>query len=214
MQCSLQPHPKQPTAAGIGAQAGVVPAHASDVTVFIVDQACKVVAARAHQPAFFQGSRQAMALGWELRRLLLAQQSDLAQLEEHAADLLTHSLSLLDGPAPGSAHQTATDRQRLSDILDRIDQELPTRLTLQTLAENAGLPLLRFLRLFTQVMGTTPHAYISERRLHRARQRLQDSDDAIAHVAADCGFAHQSHMGALFKARLGCSPSQYRARWV
>ncbi len=158
----------------------------------------------------FQGSRQAVALGMGLRRLLLVPQPDMPQLDEHAAGLLAHSLVLLDGPVPTAAGPTARDRQRLSDTLDRIEQELPKRLTLQTLAEDAGLPLLRFLRLFTQVVGTTPHAYISERRLHRARQLLRTSDSSLASVALDCGFTHQSHMGATFKERLGCSPGQYR----
>ncbi len=160
----------------------------------------------------FQGSRQAMALGLDLRRLLLATQPDRLQIEEHAAALWAHSLALLNGLAQAGASPTTMDRQRLSDTLDRIEQELPNRLTLPTLAASAELPLLRFLRLFTQAMGTTPHAYISERRLHRARQLLRGSDAAIAHIAVDCGFSHQSHMGALFKTRLGCSPSQYRAR--
>ena len=166
---------------------------------------------RAQTPrTVFQGSRQGMALGLDLRRLLLAKQPDSMKIEEHAAALLTHSLVLLDGPAQAGARPTAMDRQRLSDTLDRIEQDLPNRLTLQTLAASAGLPLLRFLRFFTQATGSTPHAYISERRLHRARQLLGSSDSSLASIAFDCGFTHQSHMGAAFKAQLGCTPGQYR----
>jgi AraC family transcriptional regulator len=84
-------------------------------------------------------------------------------------------------------------------------------LSLVELAHLAGLPLLRFLRGFTSIFGATPHAYVTERRLQRARRRLRSGDESIAAIATDCGFTHQSHFGAVLKNRLGLSPLQYRS---
>lgn len=159
----------------------------------------------------FQGSRPAMGLGLDLRHLLLAQQPDSLQVEEHAAALLAHSLALMGHQVSASAGPTSTERRRLSATLDRIEDELPNQLTLQSLAASAEGSPLRFLRLFTKVVGATPHAYISERRVQRARQLLRTSDASLANIALDCGFAHQSHMGAAFKARLGLTPRMYRS---
>jgi AraC family transcriptional regulator len=162
----------------------------------------------------FEGSRQAMELGLNLRRLLLAQRPDGLQIEERAAALLAHSLALLGHPVPAAAFPTATTRRLLSATLDRIEADLPNPITLQTLAASAALSPLRFLRLFTKVVGATPHAYISERRVQRARQLLRTSDESLATIALDCGFAHQSHMGAAFKAQLGLTPLVYRSSSV
>jgi AraC family transcriptional regulator len=159
----------------------------------------------------FQGSRPAMGLGLDLRRLLLALQPDILQVEEHAAALLAHILALMGHQVPAPEGPASAERRRLSATLDRIEDELPSQLTLQSLAASAEASPLRFLRLFTKVVGATPHAYISERRVQRARQLLRTSDASLATIALDCGFAHQSHMGAAFKARLGLTPRMYRS---
>jgi transcriptional regulator GlxA family with amidase domain len=94
--------------------------------------------------------------------------------------------------------------------LEYIDDTLDGQLGLEELARVAGMPLLRFLRSFASAVGSTPHAYITERRLQRARRLLRSTDEPIAAIAADCGFTHQSHLGAVLKQRLGLSPRQYR----
>jgi AraC family transcriptional regulator len=160
--------------------------------------------------AVFQGSRQAMTIGLGLRRQLLAEQPRCQHIEEHASLLLAHSLALLDWRPSGSDRQSSSDQQRLSQTMDYIEDQLHSSLTLQTLADAANMPLIRFLRLFTKVIGCTPHAYISERRLQRARKLLRYSGTPIVGIALDCGFTHQSHMGAIFKTRLGCTPKHYR----
>ncbi|MFM2449531.1 MAG: hypothetical protein RIS44_1981 [Pseudomonadota bacterium] len=159
----------------------------------------------------FQGSRRAMALCMALRRMLLTPHPDPQHFDEVAALLLAHGLSLLSGPPQGSQTRAYANEKQLAGTLNFIEDQLHEPLTLQTLADTAQLPPPRFLRLFTRAVGTTPHAYVSERRLQRARQLLRTSGLSIASVALECGFAHQSHMGAAFKAKLGCSPKQYRA---
>lgn len=157
----------------------------------------------------FHGDRRAVQLGWRLRLLMLASQPDSQLIEEQVALLLDCGLSLLKQPE-GSPGRYDLDRKIHSRVLEYIDDAINGPLGLDELARVAGMPLLRFLRSFANAVGTTPHAYITERRLQRARLLLCSTDEPVAAIAADCGFAHQSHLGAVLKARLGLSPHEYR----
>lgn len=159
--------------------------------------------------SIFRGDRRAADLGSRLRRLMLAPQPDFRLIEEQLAVFLEHGLFLLSR-SPSLPSRYESDRSAHSRVLERIDDAIDGPLGLDQLAQLAGMPPLRFLRSFSSTVGTTPHAYITERRLQRARSLLRSSDAPIASIALDCGFTQQSHLGAVFKARLGLSPRQYR----
>ena len=159
--------------------------------------------------AVFRGDRRAVRLGKQLRRSMLASHPQPQLIEEQAMTLLDHGLSLLALPRrPLGCYDH--DRQAHSRVLEYIDDAIDRPLSLDEIAQVAGMPVLRFLRSFSIAVGSTPHAYITERRMQRARALLSATDDPIADIAAGCGFAHQSHLGAVLKDRLGLSPRQYR----
>ncbi|MES2948201.1 MAG: AraC family transcriptional regulator [Pseudomonadota bacterium] len=169
----------------------------------------QVDAPQAGPRTVFHGDRHAVRLGGALRRLLHAAQPDPRLIEEHAALLLGQGLSRLTLPGRGPSSYAA-DRKAHARVLDYIDSMIDSPLSLAELAGVAQMPLLRFLRSFSNAVGSTPHAYITERRLQRARRLLRASDAPLADIAFACGFAHQSHLGAVLKERLGLSPRQYR----
>jgi AraC-like DNA-binding protein len=161
----------------------------------------------------FHGDRHAVRLGARLRQAMLSPRPDLALIEEQAALFLDRGLALRAKPVTAPRRhglERAIHARVLEYIDDSIDGGIDGALGLAQLARLAGMPPLRFLRSFSSAVGTTPHAYITERRLQRARTLLRSTDAALAAIALDCGFAHQSHLGAVFKAGLGISPRQYR----
>jgi len=89
-----------------------------------------------------------------------------------------------------------------------IDDDPAALLTLNALAHEAGLSRYQFLRSFARVTGMTPHAYLMQRRLHRAHQ-LIGRGMRLAEVAADSGFSDQSHMTRLFARSFGVAPGTY-----
>jgi AraC-like DNA-binding protein len=80
---------------------------------------------------------------------------------------------------------------------------------LSTLAIAAGLSPFHLIRVFRRATGLTPHAWLIDRRVHRASELLRQGK-APAGIAMSCGFADQSHLSRLFKSRLGVTPGQYK----
>ena len=91
-----------------------------------------------------------------------------------------------------------------------IDDRLNGQLNLETLAAVAGLGLWTFTRHFRESFGRTPHAYIIERRVERARRLLAQSSLPIKEVASACGFADQAHMTRVFQTHLRTTPAALR----
>ena len=89
-----------------------------------------------------------------------------------------------------------------------IDDDPVAALTLTALAHEAGLNRYQFLRAFARATGLTPHAYLMQRRIHRARQ-LIGRGVRLADAAADSGFSDQSHMTRLFVRSFGMAPGTY-----
>lgn len=65
-------------------------------------------------------------------------------------------------------------------------------------------------RRFRSVLGTTIHAEILNCRVQHACHLLVETDLPLMEIAERAGFKHQEYMGAVFKARLGVTPGQYR----
>lgn len=96
-------------------------------------------------------------------------------------------------------------------VLDLIDSRLHEALTLEDMAEAAGLGVCTFHRRFRETQGRAPHAFVIDRRVERARQLLAAGDLAVKEVAASCGFSDQAHMTRVLRARLGTTPAKLRA---
>jgi AraC family transcriptional regulator len=157
----------------------------------------------------FEGQREVLELALRLRRALLV-----PSIEPQALDALAGRMILLaERVIEGTNARTAPDpmnRLQIVRVLDRIEADIAEPLRLAELARTAELPLLRFIRSFTRAVGLTPHAYVMERRLQRARRMLSHSKISLAEAAAACGFAHQSHLGVALKRALGLTPRQLR----
>lgn len=98
----------------------------------------------------------------------------------------------------------------VAKIKDFVEDHLDEELALADLAAITSLSPTYFLRSFKQATGQTPHRYVMERRVLRARQRIEATDLPLADIAYDCGFSSQSHMTDVFKSHMNTSPGRYR----
>lgn len=117
-----------------------------------------------------------------------------------------HALPRPETRAPAAGFPPIVARR----IGDYIDAHLDRRISLDDLAQVAGVGVHRLLIAFRRNFGTTPAQYVLSERLRRARWLLLNTSDDIAAIAAACGFASHSHLTSSFKRDLGMAPRQFR----
>jgi AraC family transcriptional regulator len=91
-----------------------------------------------------------------------------------------------------------------------IDEHVDRNISLAELAQWTGYSVNHFARLFKQAFRRSPHQYVIERRIERAKALLLDHRCSVAEVAVSCGFATQAHLNTAFKQRLGVTPGEFR----
>ena len=82
----------------------------------------------------------------------------------------------------------------LARLRDYIEAHLDEPIDVATLAAIAGRSPFHFTRVFARTVGVTPHRYVVHLRLKRALTLMQGGRVSLAAVAADTGFADQSHL--------------------
>ena len=83
-------------------------------------------------------------------------------------------------------------------------------IALEHAASQVGLSPFHFLRLFTRVLGVSPHQYLVRSRLRHAARLLADGDRPVTDVALDVGFADLSNFVRTFHRAAGVSPRIFR----
>jgi AraC family transcriptional regulator len=99
---------------------------------------------------------------------------------------------------------------KLKQVTNYIDTHLDKELSLTELAALAQMSCHHFARLFKRSTGVSPHQYVIQHRVERAKQLLLRNELTIAEVAYQVGFANQSHLSRHFKRLLGITPKQLR----
>lgn len=91
-----------------------------------------------------------------------------------------------------------------------IDSRLDGDLTLTDLAAACRLSVSHFSRAFTRTTGTSPHRWLMQCRLERAKALMLRTDSSIVDIALLCGFADQGHLTRSFSRAFGISPARWR----
>lgn len=102
------------------------------------------------------------------------------------------------------------DRRRAVEAALRIDACAHESIDLDSTAADAGLSAFHFLRMFSSVLGVTPHQYLIRSRLRRAARLLADEARSISDIAFDVGFGDLSNFVRTFRRAAGVSPRRFR----
>lgn len=98
----------------------------------------------------------------------------------------------------------------LRRVCSHIEEYLHENISLETLAQQAGLSVHHFARAFKREVGMPPHRYLLEQRVARAKELLAATDSTVADVAHSVGFTDQSHFARHFVRLTGWTPSAFR----
>ncbi|MDH4610778.1 AraC family transcriptional regulator [Pseudomonas sp. BN102] len=141
-----------------------------------------------------------------LHRLLEGQASALEQQTAWREALLALFRRHAQLPEPGMPGREPLAVLRAKDLLRERLAEPPS---LEELAAAVSLSPFHFARTFRRATGLPPHAWLKQQRLDQARALLK-AGCAPGNVAAQLGFADQSHLTRQFKQAYGVAPGEYR----
>ena len=98
----------------------------------------------------------------------------------------------------------------LQRVISYINANLQEPLSLAELAGIAKLSPHHFATVFKASTGMSPHRYVIEKRLERARDLLRRNHHSISEIAYAVGFSSQSHLTAHFRQTAGLTPRGFR----
>lgn len=153
-------------------------------------------------------------------RLLQDAQDLLVRDRPAASRALIRAAQLIDPPAKDAGDAPAAAGEgpgglaqwqvvRLAHFIEaHLDETLP----LHRLAAEVRLSRGHFARAFKRSFGRTPHAYLTERRIDRAKAMMQRTTTPLSAIALACGLSDQPHLSRLFRRLTGETPLAWRRR--
>jgi AraC-like DNA-binding protein/mannose-6-phosphate isomerase-like protein (cupin superfamily) len=103
---------------------------------------------------------------------------------------------------------------RIRRALDYLDAHASDAIEVADLARAAGMSRFHFSRVFRDETGSSPYAYLVDRRLDRVACRLRAGDVSVTMAALDAGFRDLGRFGRAFKARFGTTASAYARDFI
>jgi AraC-like DNA-binding protein len=97
---------------------------------------------------------------------------------------------------------------------DLIDREYASPLDLDTLSRAAGYSRFHFARAFAAAYGETPRAYLTRRRIERAKSLLRTANLSVTEICLLVGFESLGSFSSRFRDLVGQSPTEYRTAAV
>ena len=103
---------------------------------------------------------------------------------------------------------------RLRKVVELVHAEMEGDLSLEELADAAGLSITHFSQTFRESTGQSPHQFVLHRRVDRAKEMLRAAEMRVLDVAVACGFKTQQHFARVFRQLCGASPTEYRQEFL
>jgi AraC-like DNA-binding protein len=99
--------------------------------------------------------------------------------------------------------------KRIGDVLDYIHINYKKRLLVEDLARMVNMHPMHLTRLFKQLTGVTPHRYVLEKKIGKAKDFLRYYNESLTTTAEELGFHDYSHFCRVFTRLAGVTPGQF-----
>jgi AraC-like DNA-binding protein len=127
----------------------------------------------------------------------------------HTRPRLEYLTRLLFVAPDGPEHRGLT-RGSLKRIEEYVRANLDSTLDIDELAGLIRMSPSHFTRSFSKTVGQTPHRYVIQCRVEKARELLTATDLPLTEIALTTGFSDQSHFSRRFQELTGFPPGAYR----
>lgn len=108
-----------------------------------------------------------------------------------------------------SSNRFGKERKAVKRVYDYLTEHYAENISLEELAQIANLSPFHFNRVFSELVGMPPHSFQTNLRILHAKNLLRKGF-SISRVAAETGFADQSHLNRHFKKLVVVTPGQFR----
>jgi AraC family transcriptional regulator len=189
--------------AGVAHSTTIGAAGASLFTIEFRHEALKMLDLRL--PEEITIDRGSGALLWPGLRLYSA-------FKTHAEDSLALEAPVLEVLAAITGFQRSDKSvpRWFSRVKERLHDGYRERLRMCDLANEAGIHPVHLARVFRQIERCTPGEYQQKLQVRAACDLLHDPEWPLAAIAAECGFADQSHFTRVFRRLTGTTPACFR----
>jgi AraC-like DNA-binding protein len=126
-----------------------------------------------------------------------------------AEALLVRVLRRGGRPENGSSAPRSARDVRIRRALEYLDAHASDAIEVNDLARAAGMSRFHFSRVFRDETGSSPYAYLVDRRLDAVARRLRAGGVSVTSAALDAGFRDLGRFARAFKARFGTTASAY-----
>src|SRR6266404_6176741 len=99
-------------------------------------------------------------------------------------------------------------RAKLVRVVEYVQDQLNADLTVSRIAQAVSMGPYYFSRLFKESTGQSPHQYVVEARVRKAKELLTTGKFTIREAAHHVGFVDQSHLTRHFKRVFGLPPKR------
>jgi len=199
----LQPLTAVFNPSGISHSTVIGPAGAALFTIEIRTEHRKQLAIRLPQETTFDRGAGAMLWpGLRLYSAFKAQMADPLVVDSQVFEILG---------AVGQLEPAESAPPRwFGRVKERLHEEFRQNLRMGDLAQEAGIHPVHLARVFRTQERQTPGDYLRRVRVRVACDLLRDPEWPLAAIAAECGFADQSHFTRAFRRVAGTTPGQFR----
>ena len=163
-------------------------------------------------PRFRQSIVRDQRLSQQMSLLLskLNNGAEALDIEVHWEMLL---VNLLLQETQGRSTSVFTNAQtNIESVRDLLTDCYQQKLSLEDIAQQAGISKFHLIKEFKRCYQLTPHQYQIQQRLNHARAQLKRGINAVD-VALNCGFHDQSHFSKAFVSAMGITPSAYQRQF-
>lgn len=103
-----------------------------------------------------------------------------------------------------------TEDNPIHTAIQFIRKNYQAHLTLEDISQRANMSKYHFARLFKETCGYSPHEFVIQTRLNRAKYLLTTTSLPINRIAEEVGYQNATTFSSVFANRVGVSPSRFR----
>ncbi|MDI4664132.1 AraC family transcriptional regulator [Xanthobacter autotrophicus] len=131
-------------------------------------------------------------------------------MESRVMEMLFEAFCAMGDAAPAAERARPRVKQRMWQVQEYLEARLCDSLSLDAVAQEAGMSVTSLQRAFRATFGTTVFDYVRGRRLERARDALLTEGVSVTEAATIAGYSSAANFSTAFKRAFGMPPKAVR----